>query len=50
MKWDFSNKDLMKLYTTGRSKKFPLPKSVIEDFFWLISIVDSAKDIYDFLK
>ena len=48
MKWNFSNKKLEKLYTTGKNNKYKLPKDIIEHFVWLVDIIDAAKNIYDF--
>lgn len=48
MKYYFSNKKLEQLYTTGRSKKYKLEKQIIQDFIWLVGVIDAAKDIYDF--
>jgi len=42
------DKELEKLYTTGRSKKLKLPDQVVEKFFALVQKIDSAVSIYDF--
>ncbi len=41
------NKNLEKLYTKGKSKKYPLPQQVIRSFFEVIDILQAAKDIHD---
>ncbi|MCG8570540.1 MAG: type II toxin-antitoxin system RelE/ParE family toxin [Spirochaetes bacterium] len=43
----FNNKKLEKLYETGKSNKYKLDKRVITSFFEVISILESANDIYD---
>lgn len=48
MKYYFSNRKLRQLYTTGKSKKYKLDKNIIQDFIWLVSVIDAAKDIHDF--
>lgn len=47
MKFYFINKNLKTLYTTGRSKKYPLQKQVLKGFFEVLSAVDAARDIHD---
>ncbi len=44
----FSNNKLEDLYTKGKSKKYRLERHIIEDFIWLVGIIDAAKDIHDF--
>ena len=41
------NKELTKLYETGRSGKLRLNKTIINKFFSVIQIIDSSKDIHD---
>ena len=48
MKYNFSNKKLEQLYTTGKSKKYKLDKNIIHNFIWLVGVIDAAKDIHDF--
>lgn len=50
MNVDISDKDLLKLYETGKSKKLKLSKDIIEKFFMRISTIQSAVNIYDFWK
>jgi len=45
-----NNKELEKLYTTGKSKKLKLPEPVIEKFLATIQKIDSAISIYDLWK
>lgn len=47
MNFSFKNKELEKLYTTGRSNKLKLPKDIIEKFFARIQQIEAANDIYD---
>jgi toxin HigB-1 len=42
------DKELEKLYTSGKSKKLNLPEKVIEKFFATIQKIESSIDIYDF--
>jgi proteic killer suppression protein len=44
---DFKNKHLVELYTTGRSRKYPLQSNVIRKFIEVVAILESADDIYD---
>lgn len=48
MKHYFSNKKLEHLYESGKSKKYKLEKNIIQDFVWLVGVIDAAKDIHDF--
>lgn len=45
-----NDKELEKLYATGKSKKLKLPEPVIEKFFATIQKIDSAINIYDLWK
>lgn len=45
-----NNKELEKLYDTGKSKKLRLPEPVIEKFFATVQKIDAAVDIYDLWK
>lgn len=47
MEFSFKNKDLEKLYTTGKSKKYRLPANIIEKFFARIQQIEAAHDIHD---
>jgi toxin HigB-1 len=47
MDFRFENKDLEKLYTAGKSKKYKFPDDIIEKFFARIQQIEAAKDIYD---
>lgn len=50
MNFRFSNKDLEKLYTTGKSKKYKLSNDIIDKFFARIQQIEAANDIYDLWK
>lgn len=50
MQFDFKNKNLIELYTQGRSRKYDLPKSVIQKFFMRIQQIEAAATIYDLWK
>lgn len=41
------DKELLKLYESGRSKKLRLPDNVIDKFFATIQKIESAATIYD---
>jgi plasmid maintenance system killer protein len=43
-----NDKELLKLYETGSSKKLRLPETVIDKFFATIQKIESATTIYDF--
>lgn len=47
MDFTFRNKELERLYSTGKSKKLKLPSDIIEKFFARIQQIEAAKDIYD---
>ncbi len=47
MEFRFDNKDLEKLYTEGKSKKYRLPNDIIDKFFARIQQIEAANDIYD---
>jgi len=47
MDFRFENKDLEKLYTEGKSKKYRLPEDIIDKFFARIQQIEAAKDIFD---
>lgn len=42
------DKELLKLYESGRSKKLKLPEIVIDKFFATIQKIESATSIHDF--
>jgi len=44
------NKELVKLYTTGKSSKLKLPQQVFEKFFVTIQKIESATTIRDLLS
>lgn len=43
-----NDKELLKFYESGRSKKLRLPENVIEKFFATIQKIESATSIHDF--
>lgn len=47
MDFRVDNKDLEKLYTDGRSRKYRLPDDIVDKFFARIRQIESANDIYD---
>ena len=50
MDFRFDNKDLEKLYTEGKSRKYRLPEDIIDTFFARIQQIEAANDIYDLWK
>jgi plasmid maintenance system killer protein len=50
MDFRFANKDLEKLYTEGKSKKYRLSEDIIDKFFARIQQIEAAQDIYDLWK
>lgn len=50
MEFRFENKDLEKLYTDGKSRKYKLPDDIVEKFFARIQQIEAASDIYDLWK
>ncbi len=47
MKFDFANKNLVDLYTTGKSKKLKLPPNIAEKFLERINRIEAADTIFD---
>ncbi len=47
MDFEFRNKELVKLYTTGRSRKYKLQPEVIKRFVMRIRQIEGANGIYD---
>jgi len=47
MNFKFDNKDLEKLYTEGKSRKYRLPEDIIDKFFARIQQIEAANDIHD---
>lgn len=47
MEFIFKNKELEKLYTTGKSKKFKLSNDIIDKFFARMQQIEAANTIYD---
>jgi plasmid maintenance system killer protein len=48
MELSFANKDLEKLYTEGRSKKYKLPAHLIKKYTLRLQTIHAAENIYDF--
>ena len=47
MEVDFKNKELLKLYETGSSRKLKLTQDIIDEFFFGVQSIIDAYDIYD---
>ncbi len=47
MEVDIEDKEILKLYETGKSNKIRLPKNLLDKFFLRINLILAAKDIYD---
>lgn len=45
-----NDRELIKLYETGSSKKLRLPENVTEKFFATVQKIESATSIHDFWK
>lgn len=50
MEFRFENKDLERLYTEGKSRKYKLPDDIIDKFFARIQQIEAASNIYDLWK
>ena len=48
MEANFTNKELEKLYTTGKSRKYQLPQDVARKFVMCVTKIEAAENIYDF--
>lgn len=47
MEFEFNNKELEALYTSGKSKKLKLSRDIIDKFFARIQQIEAAHSIYD---
>lgn len=47
MEVEFKNKELLKLYETGSSRKLKLTQDIIDEFFFGVQSIIDAYDIYD---
>lgn len=47
MEFEFNNKELETLYTSGKSKKLKLSRDIIDKFFARIQQIEAAHSIYD---
>lgn len=50
MNVDISDKELLKLYQSGKSKKLKLSDDIIKKYFMRIQTIISSVNIYDFWK
>jgi toxin HigB-1 len=50
LEWDFKNKELKKLYETGKSSKYRLQPAVVEKFIMRIQQIQAANSIHDLWK
>lgn len=49
MEVHIDDKELQKLYETGKSRKLKLPERIIDKFFATVQKIESAVDIHDLL-
>jgi len=47
LEFEFRNKNLVKLYETGKSKKYRLQPAVLNKFFMRIQQIEAANTIHD---
>ena len=47
MQFQFQNKELKKLYETGKSRKYKLPEQIIDKFIMRIDSIIAAETIHD---
>ena len=47
MEVEIYDKDLLELYLKGKSRKYILPKEIIEKYYKRINDIHAAKNIYD---
>ena len=47
MEYVFGDKEMEKLYTTGRSRKYKLPVAVAKKFVMRVHQIEAATNIYD---
>lgn len=50
MKCLFLNKDLAKLYSTGKSKKLKIEQAIATKFCRVVRYIEAAKDMNDFMS
>lgn len=50
MELSFANKELEKLYTEGRSRKYKLPTNLVKKYIMRINTIMAAETIYDFWR
>ncbi len=48
MQVNIANKDLVKLYQTGKSNKYKLPTKIVDKFMACIEKIEAAATIHDF--
>ena len=47
LNFEFKNRELERLYTTGKSRKYKLHPQVLKKFFMRVQQIEAAQDIYD---
>ena len=50
MEFEFKNKELIKLYETGKSKKYRFQPAVLKKFFMRIQQIEAAISLHDLWK
>jgi len=50
LEFEFNNKELVKLYETGKSKKYRLQPAVLKKFYMRIQQIEAAVTIHDLWK
>jgi len=50
LEWEITNKELIKLYETGKRKKYRLQPAVLKKFFMRIQQIEAAVTIHDLWK
>lgn len=50
MEWEIQNKDIDKLYKTGKSKKYRLQPQIVKKFFMRLQQIEAAGTIHDLWK
>lgn len=50
LEFQFRNKELIKLYETGKAKKYKLQPGVLKKFFMRIQQIEAASTIHDLWK
>lgn len=50
MEVEFRNKELLRLYETGKSRKYRLNRQVLRKFFMRVQQLEAAENMYDLWK